>query len=175
MGCPHGSRCPSTHLLQRGVLDSVGVVVVVDDLEVGNGWAGPRPHEAHVQGGLPRPPRLHAEVGGGPHLHPCTTSSSHCGTHGTHSPCPIAPRCGWGSLTATPAPRVSHVGPAPLTVPSSQHPSPPPHVPTPPHWPLTRPAEPRSLGFDLGGVVGWVHLDAEGAGGDLLGTKARPQ
>lgn len=86
---PRGQGVPSTHLLQRGVLDSVGIVVVVDDLEVGDRWAGPRSHKPHVQGGLPCPPCLHTEVGGGPHLHPCNTLSSHCrahGTHGTHSP-----------------------------------------------------------------------------------------
>lgn len=158
---PTGQGAPSTHLLQRGVLDSVGIVVIVDDLKVGDCWARPRPHKPHIQGGLPCPPCLHTEMGGGPHLHPCNTSSSHCRAHSTQKspPPPLPPGVSHCSTHST-----HNICPtAPITC-------------TPcPHQPLTCPAEPWSLSFDLGGIVGWVHLDAEGAGGDLLGTKTRAQ
>jgi hypothetical protein len=31
--------------------------------------------------------------------------------------------------------------------------------------------QPRALSLDLAGIVGWVHLDVEGAGRDLLDVK----
>lgn len=124
---PMGQSAPSTHLLQRGVLDSVGIVVVVDDLEVGDRWAGPRPHEPDVQGGLPCPPRLHTEMGGGPHLHPCNTSSSHCRAHSIQK---------WvGVPTSTPAPQcqsLQHPQHPQYLPHSTHHPHPMPPTPTPP-------------------------------------------
>lgn len=145
-----GQGATRTHLLQRGVLDSVGIVVIVDDLEVSNSRARPRPHEPHVQGGLPCPPCLHAEVGGGPHLHPCTTSSSHCRTHGTHrthSPCPTAPRSGWAS---PPPPIVSHcrthgTHSTCLTAPITPTPRPPPHPTAPGPSPVRLSPGPSAL------------------------------
>lgn len=76
---PHGMAAmgwlprvpPPAHLLQGRVLDGVGVVVVVDDLEVAHGRALPRPRKLHVQLGLARALRVHREVGRLAHLHTC--------------------------------------------------------------------------------------------------------
>lgn len=173
-----GQGAPSTHLLQRGVLDSVGIVMIVDDLEVGDSWARPRPHELHIQGGLPCPPRLHAEVGGGPHLHPCDIMKSlQDPQHPQHPQSLPHSTQRWVEVpTSTSAPHGQPLrDPWPYLHPRTHHPHPVSPTPTHRSWTLTCPAEPRSLGFDLGGIVGWVHLDAEGAGGDLLGTETRTQ
>lgn len=133
MGCSYRMGCPCgvpvwdgvSHLLQGGVLDGVGVVVVVDDLEVAHGRALPRPPKLHVQLSLAGPLRLHREVGGLPHLHACAAPSA---------PGPVAPTAPGVHATPPPAPI-----PTAPTAPAPQYPLPtlltPTTLPTPPRHP----------------------------------------
>ena len=57
------------YLLNGGVADGVGVVVVVDDLEIPDGFAFQGPHEADLRGGLACPLGVNGEVGRLTHLH----------------------------------------------------------------------------------------------------------
>ena len=59
-----------------------------------------------------------------------------------------------------------------MVVRDGQPPNPSPAQPSPAQT-TTCAIQPRALCLDLAGIVGWVHLDMEGAGGDLLeGGKA---
>ena len=120
------------HLLDGCVLDGVGVVVVVDDLEVPHSLTLGSPSEVHVQLGLAGSLGQHREVSGLPNFH----------TWGTHPKMTVR-ACG------TPNPSPSQ----PCSVPA---------------WTPTCAVQPRALSLDLAGIMGWIHLDVEGAGRDLL-------